>query len=91
MSDYTPTTDEVRNNMAWGVIVAMHMPKLAGEVEWPAPGVRDVAKAQFDAWLASERARIWDEGYDAGERDVLAHVTFDEPCIPNPYRDEVDS
>lgn len=28
----------------------------------------------------------WDEGFDAGEQDVHQHKTFNEPCIPNPYR-----
>lgn len=31
-------------------------------------------------------AQAWDEGFDAGERDVFEHETFDEPCIVNPYR-----
>ena len=31
-------------------------------------------------------ADAWDEGFDAGERDVLEHETFNEPCIKNPYR-----
>lgn len=30
-------------------------------------------------------AEAWEEGFDAGERDVMEHVTFDEPCVPNPY------
>lgn len=30
----------------------------------------------------------WDEGFDAGERDVFEHEHngFDTPCIQNPYR-----
>jgi hypothetical protein len=45
----------------------------------------DSARA-FDEWLADFAALIWDEGFDAGERDVMSHTTWDEPCIPNPYR-----
>lgn len=50
---------------------------------------RDVFEAA-DALLASDvirqiRAAAWDEGFDAGERDVVEHSTFDEPCIANPY------
>lgn len=37
-------------------------------------------------WMRGVRAAAWDEGFDAGERDAMGHVTFDEPCIPNPYR-----
>lgn len=33
------------------------------------------------------RAEAWDEGFDAGEQDYASHKTFDEPCIPNPYRE----
>lgn len=36
-------------------------------------------------------ARAWDEGFDAGERDVFNHEQAgwksDDPCIDNPYRD----
>ncbi len=35
-------------------------------------------------------ADLWDEAFDAGERDAFSHQTFDEPCIPNPYRMESD-
>lgn len=31
-------------------------------------------------------ADAWDEGFDAGEKDAFSHQTFNEPCIPNPYR-----
>lgn len=34
------------------------------------------------------KAKVWDEGFDAGERDVFEHerTSFDRPCIQNPYR-----
>lgn len=42
---------------------------------------RQIAKAKRDAW---------EEGFDAGERDVMEHEGMgwrdDHPCIPNPYR-----
>jgi hypothetical protein len=42
----------------------------------------------FDRWLEEHDAEKWDEGFDAGERDVMQHGagSFDTPCIPNPYR-----
>lgn len=56
------------------------------------PGMRDWTKQDFLTWLAEHdrqtAEKAWDEGFDAGERDVLQHDTFDEPCIPNPYRKE---
>ena len=42
---------------------------------------------EFDTWLRSVKSAAWDEGFDAGERDVFEHETFDEPCIRNPYRE----
>ena len=38
--------------------------------------------------LRGKLADAWDEGFDAGEKDAFSHQTFNEPCIPNPYRKE---
>lgn len=41
------------------------------------------------AALDAVKAEAWDEGFDAGERDVFQHEKHgwgDERCIPNPYR-----
>jgi hypothetical protein len=39
---------------------------------------------------AEKKAEGWDEGFDAGERDVMEHNkagwAVEKPCIPNPYR-----
>lgn len=45
-------------------------------------------EGEFERWLADELARAWDEGFEAGERDVMQHESWDEPCIENPYRKE---
>jgi hypothetical protein len=47
-----------------------------------------LASADPSAVLRARDAEKWDEGYDAGERDAMSHETFDEPCIPNPYRQQ---
>ena len=68
MSEYTPTTDEVR---AWAVLAS------------------PLTEAEFDRWLASEKAKAWDEGYLAGEQDTWDHEAtgdWDSGCISNPYR-----
>lgn len=45
----------------------------------------------FDTWLNKVKADAWDEGFDAGERDVWEHQygeadeNWDKDCIPNPY------
>ena len=40
------------------------------------------------ARVAAAHADAWDEGFDAGERDVFEHErgSYDSPCIRNPYR-----
>jgi len=42
-------------------------------------------------WLRNRDADRWDEGFDAGERDVFDHEEhgFDSPCIRNPYRSTI--
>lgn len=42
------------------------------------------------AWLRSVVAQAWEDGFDAGERDVFDHEQVgwrdDHPCIPNPFK-----
>lgn len=40
----------------------------------------------LNEWMA----RAWDEGFNAGELDLMQHEEngWDEDCIPNPYRKE---
>jgi hypothetical protein len=48
-------------------------------------------EGQFDRWLAEVKAEAWEEGFDAGERDVHEHELThwdDSDCIQNPYRGE---
>ena len=37
------------------------------------------------AWLNAERARIWDEGHDAGYEDARDHHAFGFGCGPDPH------
>jgi hypothetical protein len=53
-------------------------------------GFREEDAEEFDQWLTKVRADAWDEGFDAGEADVWNHVTFDEDCTENPYREKND-
>lgn len=76
MSEYTPTTEEVREDFAfpWD-------PEQVGD--------RPARVAAFDRWLAQVEAAAWDEGYEAGEQDVES--TAEEVLIfyrtPNPHRE----
>lgn len=92
MTDYTPTTDEVREEYVYG----------AQEVDLDGQVVVsfDEADARFDRWLASVKAEAWDEVVATIRRcdpkctddcdicvfrgDVLADIT------PNPYREGID-
>jgi hypothetical protein len=71
MSDYTPTTEEVRNGY------------VAAESE-PNPYVSEDERAEFDRWLAEVVREAkwvgWEEGWDA--RVFAETVTPTE----NPYR-----
>ena len=82
MSEHVPTTEDVRDVYAWD-------DAYGGGIDYE-------KAAKFDRWLAeytrAMKAGAWDEGFDAGERDVMQHKTWDEPCIEpcieNPYRKE---
>ena len=57
------------------------------------PGLeKAVADALFASGVvrpvADVQAEAWDEGFDAGEADVMNHnkAGWDGDCIPNPYR-----
>lgn len=77
-TDYVPLTMEQIEAFVEEVIEA--------NAVWPdpLPSQRD---AVMDV-LREAMAQAWDEGFDAGERDVFNHdqTSFDEPCIENPYR-----
>lgn len=74
MSDYTPTTEEVRE--AW--IIARYWDDY--ELFDIDEKMRDEESAQFDRWLKQVKAEAWDEGFDAGvDNVVLKEFVF------NPY------
>ena len=79
MSDYTPTTEAVRNAFA----------KCRGCYRCESDGDGDDRpshKAEFDRWLASVKAEAWDEcaAEVEGCHDCLAYQG-----ISNPYREAV--
>ncbi len=59
------------------------------------PLISEISKvALFDEAIKRAKAEAWEEGFDAGERDVSIHDelndwgTKDAKCIPNPYLEE---
>lgn len=43
-------------------------------------------RAEFDRWLAGERAKAWDEGFCVGERSGAREDPLN-PYTENPYRE----
>lgn len=77
MSDYTPTTSTVRD----AYTRALRNAFIASKGEH---------NAEFDRWLNEVKSQAWDEGFEAGERDVFEHEkhNYENPCIENPYKEE---
>lgn len=79
-SDYTPTTEDVRVRYALDRGAAVQRPYFP-------------ALADFDRWLAAERARVWDEAMEATAAAVWAESpgTFKPPWTwiepTNPYKE----
>ena len=75
MSDYTPTTAEIRKNYWIGTAFSKDAMRTADKImEYEA----------FDRWLAEVKADAWEEGMYAGKADDY----FGDP--DNPYRQGVD-
>ena len=74
MSDYTPTTSEVREDFAY---------PMEGFYQ-----DRPARLAAFDRWLANERAEAYDEGYAANGQPTLVGELPIEYDHDNPYREE---
>ena len=73
MSDYTPSTEEVRRQYAFGV---------ANETfsSW------GDAEKWFDRWLAEVKAQAWQEGTHAMALELQYHFGENHKCVTNPYR-----
>lgn len=84
MSDYTPTTEEVRDAFAirkWDNF-QRNYPNSHDKTE------RDAERERFDRWLAQVKAEAWIEGYYACHQD---YQRKSGPMLtPNPYREEED-
>ena len=83
MSDWTPTTEQVRNGYRYDPEDDYYNPLQAG-----ANAERNAR--DFDRWLEQVKAEAWDEGYTSGRSNAMRRMS-DEPKAPltrNPYRQE---
>lgn len=71
------------------------MSTVVSDIPIPSRIAHLLADPEVARWIhdfrTEQRGQAWDEGFDAGERDVLMHEglhDWDVPCIPNPYRQE---
>ena len=82
MSDYVPTTDEVRRQWAGSV-------DEYGTWDGQALTAGD-AEVAFDAWLAAHdrevAARAWDEGVECAFQSVIIRKGRSDTLRLNPYR-----
>lgn len=76
MSDYTPTTEEVREVFCTPITLSQ---TLSEEFHWEVSG-------QFDRWLASVKAEAWDEGAESAYYDPEIRDQVNYP--DNPYREQ---
>lgn len=95
MSDYTPTTEEVRNSYKSGAWLKGR----EGVPQFNPDEYRPIYFAEFDRWLAEvERAaarQAWEEGVATAlnhakrgsDGITLKLVTFDGDAWKNPYRE----
>ena len=74
MSDYTPTTEEVRNGE--------RLARLYKVNGFDYVATEKISPEEFDRWLADVKAEAWEEGYDDGYVDG----SCDRERADNPYR-----
>lgn len=75
MSDYTPTTEEVRGYIA----------RVQGTGGSLAHAQAEAIGLWFDRWLAQVKAEVWDE---CGQDIHGDHYPDTETYLRNPYREE---
>lgn len=75
MSEYTPTTENIRQTFAYVRAGLDH--------DDGYPFVMEFHVEAFDRWLAQVKAQVWDEGFQGGYDSAMGVGN-----IPNPYREE---
>lgn len=91
MSEWTPTTEDVRDIFAWATYWASRELGAGVERETLMRG----ASETFDRWLSAHDRQVtaaaWDEGYSDGRDDQINAGRIDyglRTATENPYRQE---
>ena len=79
MSEYTPTTENIRQTFAYVRAGLDH--------DDGYPFVMEFHVEAFDRWLAQVKAEAWGEGRRSGVQDLWFNI---KPSRPNPYREETE-
>ena len=82
MSDYTPTTQQVRDGYRFDPEEDYYNPLQAG-------ANTERAGRDFDRWLKQVKAEAWDEGHHAGQHNE--HEYRPGRAMANPYRQETEA
>ena len=86
MSDWTPTTKQVRDGYRFDPEDDYHNPLQAG-------ANAERAGRDFDRWLDEVKAEAWEEGYESAALRIPEGVWHDvaAPHPGNPYRQEQEN
>ena len=84
MSDWTPTTKQVRDGYRFDPEEDYYNPLQAG-------ANAERAGRDFDRWLEQVKAEAWDEGFADGVNHDLGDWDNAPAIINNPYRQETDA
>ena len=88
MSDYMPTTENVRRAWAW-----WRKPMMGNKDYYPdEESLFEVTDLELDRWLDEVKAEAWHEGYGRGRDDQEAETRTDQMhAALNPYREGRDA
>jgi len=85
MSEYTPTAEEVRN--AWVCCIFESGAWVSDAAYEDARWDEERAEAQFDRWLAAEKAKWQAEAWERGVAAPRMQDGSELPAVDNPYRE----
>ena len=89
MSDYMPTTENVRRAWAW-----WRKPMMGNKDYYPdEESLFEVTDLELDRWLDEVKAEAWEEGYESAALRIPEGVWHDvaAPHPGNPYRQEQEN